>query len=151
MNGANSYLDHNIIGCCSLAALDRCKVEAIREKEAQKVTSAEYNVFFQNILGDIALPGGDRPLLVQVKDFEDVEQLTGVTGNRDIDDPSIFEGAIDPVYLEAFHLAGPMYMNRYNFEKALTLFGAVDDFGAQAIRPEDYTQAARRGDRRRAE
>ena len=134
MNGANGYLDHNIIGCCSLAALDRCRVETIKEKEAQKVTSAEYNLFFQNPLGDIALPGGDRPILVQVKDFDDVEQLTGVAGNQDLEDPGVFDGAIDEAYLGAFR-AGTMYMNRYNFEKALALFGAVEDYGAQAFLP----------------
>ena len=143
MNGANSFLDHNILGCCSLAALDRCRVETIKEKEAQKVTSAEYNIFFQNPLGDIALPGGDRPILVQVKDFDDVEQLTGVTGNRDVEDPEIFEGAIDEAYLQAFR-AGTMYMNRYSFEMALTLFGAVEEYGAQAIQPESNVRAGRR-------
>lgn len=144
MNGANSYLDHNILGCCSLAALDRCRVEPIKEKEAQKVTSAEYNVFFQNPLGDIALPGGDRPILVMVKDFDDVEQLTGVAGNRDTEDPEIFEDAIDEAYLSAFQTSETMFMNRYSFEKALALFGAVEEFGAQDIRSENPLAPTRR-------
>lgn len=148
MNGANSYLDHNILGCCTLAALDRCRVETIREKETMKVTSAEYNLFFQNPLGDIALPGGDRPLLVQVKDFEDVEQLTGVTGNRDTEDPSIFEGVLDEAYLAGFQTSETMYMNRYDFEKALALFGAVEEYGAQAIRPEAVAAPARKEGKR---
>ena len=141
MNGANGYLDHNIIGCCSLAALDRCRVETIREKEAQKVTSAEYNVFFMNPLGDIALPGGDRPLLVGARDFEDVDQLTGVRGNRDTNDPAIFVGLLDERYLEGFR-AGKLYMNRYDFDRALALFGAVEGFGAQALKPEAVTEPA---------
>lgn len=141
MNGANSYLDHNVLGCCSLAALDRCRVETIKEKEAQKVTSAEYNVFFMNPLGDIALPGGDRPLLVGVKDFEDVDQLTGVRGNRDANDPAIFGGALDERYFEGFR-SGRLYMNRYDFEQALSLFGAVEGFGAQALKPETVAQSA---------
>lgn len=151
MNGANGFLDHNILGCCSLAALDRCRVETIKEKEAQKVTSAEYNVFFQNPLGDIALPGGDRPLLVQVRDFEDVEQLTGVAGNRDSEDPAIFEGALDEAYLAGFQTSETMYMNRYGFDKALALFGAVDGFGARQILPEDFQVPARREGRRTRE
>ena len=151
MNGANGYLDHNVLGCCSLAALDRCRVETIKEKEAQKVTSAEYNVFFQNPLGDIALPGGDRPLLVQVRDFEDVEQLTGVAGNRDSEDPAIFEGALDEAYLAGFQTSETMYMNRYGFDKALALFGAVDGFGARQILPEAITVPARREGRRSRE
>ena len=141
MNGANSYLDHNVLGCCSLAALDRCRVETIKEKEAQKVTSAEYNVFFMNPLGDIALPGGDRPLLVGVKDFEDVDQLTGVRGNRDANDPAIFGGALDERYFEGFR-SGRLYMNRYDFEQALSLFGAVEGFGAQALKPETVAHSA---------
>lgn len=141
MNGANSYLDHNVLGCCSLAALDRCRVETIREKEAQKVTSAEYNVFFHNPLGDIALPGGDRPLLVEVRDFEDVDQLTGVRGNRDTNDPDIFGDALDEAYFEGFR-SGKMYMNRYDFEKALRLFGAVEGFGAQVPAPEAVVRPA---------
>lgn len=150
MNGANSYLDHNILGCCTLAALDRCLVETIREKEAQKVTSAEYNVFFQNPLGDIALPGGDRPILVMVKDFDDVEQLTGVAGNRDADDPAIFGGALDEAYLAGFQSSETMFMNRYSFEKALALFGAVDDFGAQLVPVETISlPAPRRGERKK--
>ena len=142
MNGANGFLDHNVLGCCTLAALDRCRVEPIKEKEAQKVTSAEYNVFFQNPLGDIALPGGDRPLLVQVRDFEDVEQLTGVTGNRDSEDPAIFEGALDDAYLAGFQTSETMYMNRYDFDKALALFGAVDGFGARDIPAEPLVLTA---------
>ena len=147
MNGANGYLDHNILGCCTLAALDRCRVEAIKEKEAQKVTSAEYNVFFQNPLGDIALPGGDRPLLVMVKDFEDVEQLTGVSGNRDTEDPAIFEGALDEAYLSGFQTSETMFMNRYPFEKALALFGAVEEYGAQRMAPEESNRPSRRGEK----
>ena len=107
-----------------------------------KITSAEYNLFFQNPLGDIALPGGDRPLLVQVKDFEDVEQLTGVTGNRDTEDPNIFEGTLDEAYLAGFQTSETMYMNRYDFEKALALFGAVEEYVAQAIRPEEVAAPA---------
>ena len=149
MNGANSYLDHNILGCCTLAALDRCLVETIREKEVQKVTSAEYNIFFQNPLGDIALPGGDRPILVMVKDFDDVEQLTSVTGNRDTWDPAIFGGALDAAYLAGFQSSETMFMNRYSFDKALTLFGAVDDFGAQLVPVEKNSQPARRGEKKK--
>ena len=148
MNGANSYLDHNILGCCTQAALDRCLVETIKEKETQKVTSAEYNVFFQNPLGDIALPGGDRPIFVMVKDFDDVEQLTGVAGNRDAEDPAIFDGALDEAYLAGFQTSETMFMNRYPFEKALALFGAVEDYGARDIPAEDNTRPARRGERR---
>ena len=148
MNGANGFLDHNILGCCTLAALDRCRIETIKEKEAQKVTSAEYNIFFQNPLGDIALPGGDRPLLVQVRDFEDVEQLTGVTGNRDSEDPAIFEGALDEAYLAGFQTSETMYMNRYDFGKALALFGAVEEFGAQPIPAETIAAPASREGRR---
>ena len=115
------------------------------------MTSAEYNVFFQNPLGDIALPGGDRPLLVQVRDFEDVEQLTGVAGNRDSEDPAIFEGALDEAYLAGFQTSETMYMNRYGFDKALALFGAVDGFGARQILPETITVPARREGRRTRE
>lgn len=149
MNGANSYLDHNILGCCWTAALDRCQVETIREKEAQKVTSAEYNVFFQNPLGDIALPGGDRPILVMVKDFDDVEQLTGVTGNRDTEDPAIFGGALDEAYLAGFQSSETMFMNRYPFDKALSLFGAVEEYGAQSIPAEQYGTHGRRTERKK--
>ena len=148
MNGANGYLDHNILGCCSQAALDRCRIETIREKETQKVTSAEYNIFFCNPLGDIALPGGDRPILVRAADFDDVEQLTGVTGNRDWDDASLFDGAVDPAYLDGFLHGGTMFMNRYPFERALDLFGAVEDYGAQAVHYEQVEQTTRR-DRKR--
>ena len=148
MNGANGFLDHNVLGCCTQAALDRCLVETIREKETQKVTSAEHNVFFQNPLGDIALPGGDRPIFVMVKDFDDVEQLTGVTGNHDTEDPAIFDGALDEAYLAGFQTSETMFMNRYPFEKALALFGAVDGYGARDIPAEDNTRPTRRGERR---
>ena len=56
---------------------------------------------------------------------------------------SLGEGAIDEAYLGAFR-AGTMYMNRYNFERALALFGAVEDFGAQAIQPETNVRTGRR-------
>lgn len=144
MNGVDSHLDHNILGCCWAAALDRCRVETLKEKEANKVTTAEYNIFFRNGLGDIALPGGDRPILVRVQDFDDVEQLSKVAGNQPVDDPELFDGVIDEAYLDGFETSETMYMNRYPFEQAIALFGAVEEYGAQPILPEEIIRKGKK-------
>lgn len=39
---------------------------------------------------------------VKVEDFDDVEALYQVKGNRSLSDPSLFKGRIDEAYLNAF-------------------------------------------------
>lgn len=135
MNGANSYLDHNIFGCAVCSALDRCRVEALKEREAKKVTTSESSIFFLNNMADITLPGGGESLKIRVKDFDDVEQLAKASGNQAVKDPSFFEGKVDAAYLNGFlntmKTSSGMFANRYPFEKALELFGAIEGCGAQ--------------------
>ncbi len=163
MNGIHSYLDHNIIGCSIFSGLDRCRVESNAAKEREKITTCENSLFFLNKQADICLPGGGMFLRVWVKDFEDVEQLAEVDGNKSVSDPSIFNGVLNEPYLKGFINAAyreettfdpnsaanvfrqamgmnmqgsinssvTMFANRYPFEDALKLFGAVQGYGAQ--------------------
>ena len=98
----DSYLDHNIIGCSIFSALDRTHVDSPASKEAERITTCENTLFFLNRQTDLTLPGGGMFLRVKVADFEDVEQLAQVEGNKEITDPSIFQGKINEAYLKGF-------------------------------------------------
>lgn len=163
MPGVDSYVDHNVIGGTTFAGLDRTHVDSDKAKEARRVTTATNNIFFLNKQADLTIPGGGLFQRVWAKDFEDVEALAEVDGNKTLKDPSIFKGKIDEAYLNGFlnasykektdfdpnsaantfraamgmNLVGKMessasmFANRYPFEKALELFGAVNGCGAQ--------------------
>ena len=136
-NRTNSYVHHNIIGCSAFAGLDRIRTDIPKEKEAQKITTSEHNMFFQNKQGDLALPGGDDIVRVNCEEFEDVEQLRKTNGCKRLEDLSILDGKINKAYLTGFiqtvskSKANKMYANRYPFEDALKMFGAIKGYGAQ--------------------
>ena len=131
----DSYLDHNIIGCCIFSGLDRTHVDSPASKEAERVTTCENTLFFLNRQCDLTLPGGGMFLRVNVDDFDDVEQLAEESDNESVTDPSVFGGALNEAYLRGFlgiSASGtPMFANHYPVEDALRLFGAVEDHGAQ--------------------
>ena len=134
----DTYLDHCIIGCSVFSGLDRTHVDSPAAKEAERVTTCEHSLFFLNRQADLVLPGGGMFLRVRVDDFEDVEQLAEVSGNKAVDDPEdLFGDAINGAYLKGFVKATAenpsvkMFANHYPVEDALKLFGAVEGYGAQ--------------------
>ena len=134
----DSYLDHNIFGCSVFSALDRTHVDTPASREAERVTTCENSLFFLNRQADLVLPGGGKFLRVRVDDFEDVEQLASVSGNKeidDLDDLDDLDDIINEAYLKAFKKAMDgkvtMFANHYPVEDALKLFGAVPGYGAQ--------------------
>lgn len=132
-NRTNSYVHHNIIGCSAFAGLDRGRTDTPKDREAQKVTTSEHNIFFLNKRGDLALPGGGTFMMVNCEDFEEVEQLAEIDGCVRLTDPSVLKGKINEAYLNGFINASSatMFANRYPFEEALKMFGAVKGYGAQ--------------------
>ena len=131
----DSYLDHNIFGCCTFAALDRTHVDAPAAKEAERETSCENSLFFHNREADLTLPGGGKAMRVRVDDFDDVEQLKKASGNEKAADGDFLQGRINQAYLQGFLAAGgtkpTMFANHYPVEDALKLFGAMPGYGAQ--------------------
>ena len=162
-NRTDSYVHHNILGCSVFAALDRGRTDTPKDREAMKVTTSEYNMFFLNKRGDLALPGGGMFMMVNCEDFEEVEQLAEIDGCVRLKDPSVLKGKINEAYLNGFINASyketlssdpnspenqfrqamgmnqtgtmkssaTMFANRYPFEDALKMFGAIKDYGAQ--------------------
>ncbi|MBQ7280353.1 MAG: DUF1565 domain-containing protein [Bacteroidales bacterium] len=164
--GTTNTISNNIFGCATFAALDRTHVDSNREREALRKDAVKGNIFFLNRQTDLTLPGGGMFLRVSANDFDDVEQLDQVSGNRILTDASVFNGKIDKAYLAGFlglkvssnmsvdynssanqfrsalgmNIQGSgtttttMFANRYPWEEALKLFGAVNGCGAQNIR-----------------
>ncbi len=132
-NRTNSYVHHNIIGCSAFAALDRGRMDTPRDREAQKITTAEYNMFFLNRQCDLTLPDEGLYKRVNCEDFEDAEQLTKTNGCVRLDDMNVLKGKINEAYLNGFINVSStkMFANRYPFEDALKMFGAINGFGAQ--------------------
>ena len=163
MTGVNSYVHHNILGCSIYSALDRARVDSSKAREKERITTSEHNIFFLNKQADLIIPGGGVYLMINVPDFEDVEQLAKVEGNKELKDPSVLKGKINEAYLNGFlsatykektssdpnspantfrsamgmNMVGTMsssvsmYANRYPWEEALLLFGAMNGYGAQ--------------------
>ncbi|MBR0223185.1 MAG: DUF1565 domain-containing protein [Bacteroidales bacterium] len=138
----DSYIDHNIFGCCVFSALDRTHVDSSAEKEAERVTTCTNTLFFHNRQADLTLPAGGRALRVRVDDFDDVEQLALESGNETAGD-ALFGDAVNEAYLKAFLTAvgqqrtGTMFANHYPVADALRLFGAVPGYGAQIPQDDD--------------
>ena len=102
MTGLDSYVTNNIIGLSTFAGLDRARVDSDRNKEAQRITTAENNIFFLNKQADLTIPGGGMYMRIWADDFDDVEQLAEVSGNKTLSDPQIFKGKINEAYLNGF-------------------------------------------------
>lgn len=102
MTGVNSYVTRNIIGLSTFSGLDRTHVDSDKDKEAKRVTTAEHNIFFLNKQADLTIPGGGKFMRIQADDFDDVEQLNKVAGNKSLTDPAAFKGRIDEAYLNGF-------------------------------------------------
>ena len=99
MTGLDSYVTNNIIGLSTFAGLDRARVDSDRNKEAQRITTAENNIFFLNKQADLTIPGGGMYMRIWADDFDDVEQLAEVSGNKTLSDPQIFKGKINAASL----------------------------------------------------
>ena len=164
--GTSNTISNNIFGCATFSAIDRTHVDSNKEREALRKEVVTNNLFFLNRQTDMTLPGGGMFLRVNVGDFDDVEQLDEVSGNKALTDATVFNGKINKAYLEGFlnlkstsemsvdynnaanqfrsamgmNLQGTgntkttMYANRYPWEEALKLFGAVKGYGAQMPR-----------------
>jgi len=113
-NMANSYVHHNIIGCSTFSALDRTHTDGNKEREAQRITTSEYNIFFLNRQADLVMPGGGMFMRVWAKDFEDVEQLAEIDGNKSITDTTLFNGKLDEAYLKGF--LNVTYSEKVNYD-----------------------------------
>lgn len=169
MTGIDADVYDNIFGCSNYGALDRTYIDADKNKEAKRVTSAWNNLFFGNRNGDLVLPsGGGGWTYVLAKNFEDAEQLAKYDDNREMNETEVnaISKKIDAPYLKGFigitgtqtssfnpnsslnqfrsflgmNMQGTetvrvsMYGNRYPYEKAFDLFGAVKGYGAQEIK-----------------
>ena len=114
MTRVNSYVTHNIIGLSTFSGLDRTRVDSDRNLEASRITTAEHNVFFLNKQGDLTIPGGGNYMRVRAENFDDVEQLNAVAGNKTISDPAIFKGVMNEAYLAGFLAAS--YREKTDFD-----------------------------------
>ena len=98
----DSYVTHNIIGLSTIAGLDRTRIDSDRARESRRITTAEHNVFFLNKQGDLTIPGGGLNMRIMAEQFEDVDQLAEVAGNKTLTDPAVFRGKINQAYLSGF-------------------------------------------------
>jgi hypothetical protein len=165
-SGTIYRFNNNIVGLSVNAGLDRASSDSDKKKEDARITDVENNLFFLNKLGDLSVPGGGKNLFVKAEDFEEIEKLTKIDGNKRLTDPAAFKGRINEAYLNGFLAASykedatvdrdsdaakfraalgmntqgtiksavTMFANRYPWEEALKLFGAIDGYGAQNIK-----------------
>ncbi len=163
ITGTSCNVENNIFGCACFSALDRTHIDSNKAREAKRVDTAVNNVFFLNRQTDLCLPGGGMFLRVKADDFDDVEALSNVSGNKTVTDPAVFKGKINAAYLKGFitmqskqtlsvnynsvanqfnsalglniqgtgKTTATMYANRYPWQEALQLFGAMSGVGAQ--------------------
>jgi hypothetical protein len=89
------------------------------------VTTATNNIFFLNKQADLMIPGGGQFMRIWAKDFEDVEQLAEVEGNKTLKDPSVFKGKLDEAYLNGFLNASYKEKTDYDPNSAANTFRAA--------------------------
>ena len=102
MTGANTDVHHNIIGCSTLAGLDRTRVDSTAADAARRRTGAEDNAFFLNRRGDLyTAAGGGQMLTVWANQFEDREELYKYERNVQLPGNALV-GRVNQAYLEGF-------------------------------------------------
>jgi hypothetical protein len=149
-------IHQNLIGGNALAGVDHSR---FNKNEWVKLDN---NIFFVNKMADLEYsPASNTKLNLRVDQFEDLE-IASCTNNKNqipktlAIDKAYLEGFLNSRYSEQadFNPDSPanqwreimglnkqgkltsrvtMYGNRYNWKKALELFGAVKDFGAQSF------------------
>ena len=100
--GTSYTIKNNIIGCTVFSALDRAHVDSDKAREALRKDAVEGNIFFLNREGDLTLPGGGKFLRVRAQDFDDVEELAKVSGNKTLTNASVLKGKVNEAYLNGF-------------------------------------------------
>ena len=100
--GTTNTVSNNILGCCVFSGLDRTLIDSDKNRQAKRKESVKNNVFFLNREGDLTLPGGGMMMRISANDFDDVEDLDVVAGNKVLSDPAPFNGKINKAYLEGF-------------------------------------------------
>ena len=114
MTGANTDAHHNIIGCSTLAGLDRTRVDSTPADAAKRKTGAEDNAFFLNRKGDLyTAAGGGQMLTVWAKQFEDREELYKYERNIELTGDKM-KGKINEAYLSGF--LSMTYSERMDFD-----------------------------------
>ena len=105
MLGAKVLVHDCILGCSTMGALDRGRVESgpgAADREKKRVTGVENSAFFLNKNnGDLVLPGGAGWKLIPCAKFEDCEELDPYEGNAELDGARL-KGKINEAYLNAF-------------------------------------------------
>ena len=135
-------IHHNIFACNNYAAIARTHVLSGPDKaiEAKRTTDIHHNAFFMNT-ADLQLPptGGGKWTNVKAAQFEDLDMslIPHAEGNFELQQSDPFISKLDLNYLKSFMQIKPgdrrnsMYGNRYDLKKALLLFGAETQYGAQ--------------------
>ena len=167
--GVNTDVDHCIIGCSVLAALDRSRTDNPSGPDrGKRKTGVENTAFFLNRKGDMEVPANNtQTMMIRYNQFEDrpEEEIYKCDGNIELSGDKL-KGKINEAYLKGFlsmvysektdfdpnssanqfrkamgmNQVGTittkvdMFGNRYPLEDALKLFGAVPNYGAQAIK-----------------
>jgi hypothetical protein len=96
----NANIHDNIIGLNVLTGFDNTKGTT-----KGRITKLDNNVFFLNRESDVLMTVSPSVAKIRVDGFEDLEGVDGIEsieGNVDSADPKVFEGRINPAYLNAF-------------------------------------------------
>ncbi len=115
-------IENNIIGLTIFAGLDRTHIDSDKSREAKRHDVVRNNIFFLNRVTDLTIPGGGMLTRVKVEDFDDVEALAEVGGNKSLSDPQLFKGRIDEAYLAAFLNVSYSESTDYNPNSAANTF-----------------------------
>jgi hypothetical protein len=114
MTRINNNVHHNILGMTLFGGIDHTRIDSDKNREAQRISIAEHNIFMLNKQGDLCIPGGGKWQFVNAGDFGDVEQLNKSAGNKTLTDPAAFKGKINQAYLEGFLSANYSETSDYN-------------------------------------
>ena len=140
----NGFVTGNIIGLSVIAGLDRARLDSDKNRETQRKSAAENNVFFLNKQGDLTIPGGGKNMRIMADQFEDVEQLTAMSGNKSLTDPAAFKGVINEPYLAGFLNASYKETTDYDPNSPANIFREAMGMNKQGTMQSSATMFANR-------
>ena len=138
------HVSNNIIGLSIHSGLDRTRIDSDKNREASRVNNIENNIFFLNKEADLAMPGGGMFMRIMADQFDDVEQLTAVSGNKILTDPSVFKGVINEPYLNGFLAASYKETTNVDRDSPANVFRQAMGMNIQGTMQSSVTMYANR-------
>lgn len=140
MSLVDADVHDNIFGGSNLGALDLCHHDPDKAKDAKRIINVRDNQFFMN-KGDLILPSKSYMwLYIPVDQFEDVEDWTSQSGDKELTDQN-FLNKISQPYLKGWMSHDVVTSRSYDENSPANLYRAahgMNKMGTETVRVSMY-------------